>query len=452
MTDVLRRPQPTVQDVYDSDELAPPSPLREQSQRSFGLKDIPVDRYLSREFHDLEVERLWGRVWQMACREEDIPDVGDYHVYDIADRSVLIVRCEPDLIKGFYNSCLHRGTQLKQGEGSCQGITCVFHSWSWHLDGTIRNVPSRWDFPQKQDSDLTLPEVRLETWAGFVFVNFDENAGPLSEFLDVLPEHFTHFPDMTDRFTAAHVSKVVPGNWKIVLEAFAEAYHTIGTHPQLLSWVGDENSQCDVWETTSRLITLAGAPSPHLGDATDKEETYYGAMEYFAPGIPESELPEYPADGNPRTAVARFARQAMSERFGRDLSKTADAELLDTLEYFLFPNWMPWVGTGIALQYRFRPNGNDPDTSIMDIRYMVQVPPGGPRPPAAPVHRLSLEEPFTDAPELAAMGPILEEDMRNLPLVQRGMKASKTRGLAFSDYQESRIRHFHALLDRWLAE
>jgi len=99
MTDVMPHTMPSVQDLLDNDIVEVPAPLREQSQRPIGLKDITVERYLSREFHDLEVERVWGRAWQWACREEDIPNVGDHMVYDIADRSALVVRTSENEIK-----------------------------------------------------------------------------------------------------------------------------------------------------------------------------------------------------------------------------------------------------------------------------------------------------------------------------------------------------------------
>ena len=78
---------------------------------------IPKERYLSREFLDLEYERLWSRVWQVACREEEIPDVGDYVEYTIGDESIIIVRSGPDTITALPNACLHRGTRLADGAG-----------------------------------------------------------------------------------------------------------------------------------------------------------------------------------------------------------------------------------------------------------------------------------------------------------------------------------------------
>jgi nitrite reductase/ring-hydroxylating ferredoxin subunit len=451
MTDVMPHTMPSVQDLLDNDIVEVPAPLREQSQRPLGLKDITVERYLSREFHDLEVERVWGRAWQWACREEDIPNVGDHMVYDIADRSALVVRTSENEIKAYHNSCRHRGTRLKQEPGHCAQITCPFHLWSWNLDGTIRNVPARWDFPQKQDADISLVEVRVETWDGFVFVNFDPNALPLADYLDVLPEHFSHFPPMADRFTAVHVSKIMPGNWKIVLEAFAEAYHTIGTHPAMLAWIGDENSQYDLWETTNRMITPSVVASPHLEGGLDEDTVYHTAMGFFADDLAEKDRPELPDGMTARTAVAAYVRANLKKQLGVDFSTTADTEMLDTVQYFQFPNWMPWAGIGLGVQYRFRPNGNDPDTSIMDVRLMLPVPPGAPRPPSAPIRHLELDEPFTEAEEMGGLGHIFTEDTSNLILAQRGMKASGTGGLAFSQYQESRIRHFHAQLDQWIA-
>ena len=83
----------------------------------------------------------------MACREEEIPQVGDTLVYDIVDASLLIVRTAPDEIRAFHNSCLHRGTQLRAGPGHVAELRCPFHGFTWNLDGSFREMPCSWDFP-----------------------------------------------------------------------------------------------------------------------------------------------------------------------------------------------------------------------------------------------------------------------------------------------------------------
>src|SRR5262249_23164174 len=109
---------------------------------------VPKERYTSREFVDLEMERLWPRVWQVACREEQIPEVGDYLEYTIGDQSILIVRSAPDAITASYNTCLHRGTRLGAGTGHFENgtIQCRFHAWRYALDGHLTRVVDREEF------------------------------------------------------------------------------------------------------------------------------------------------------------------------------------------------------------------------------------------------------------------------------------------------------------------
>ena len=77
----------TVQDMIPYDTRTVPDYLSLESIMPPGPTRVPVERYISKEFHDIEVEKLWMKVWQMACHEDDIPDVGDYLPYEIADKS-----------------------------------------------------------------------------------------------------------------------------------------------------------------------------------------------------------------------------------------------------------------------------------------------------------------------------------------------------------------------------
>ncbi len=236
------------------------------------IRKISLDRYFDPAFAALEKEHLWKKVWQFACREEDIPNVGDRVPYTVGDLSYVIVRSAPEEFKAFYNSCLHRGTRLCNAPGSGKSLRCPFHAWQWDLDGSLRSIPSRWDFPHVKAEDYQLPEVKLGTWGGFIFINPDPDAGPLEETLGMLPEYFKDCP-AEDRFTAFHVRKKVRANWKTTMEAFLESYHVVETHADSLSFTGDASTQYDIWENgishISRLITPLGIPSPHLGNHGD---------------------------------------------------------------------------------------------------------------------------------------------------------------------------------------
>ena len=104
--------------------------------------------------------------------------------------------------------------------------------------------------------------------------------------------------------------------------------------------------------------------------------------------------------------------------------------------------------------YRWRPNGFDPETSLMDIMMLRPVPKDGVRPKPAPVRYMDLDEPMTEAgKELSDMlALVYEQDMVNLPHVQTGLRASGTGTVEFSSYMEARLRYHHQLIDRFIAE
>ncbi|MDA0338493.1 MAG: aromatic ring-hydroxylating dioxygenase subunit alpha, partial [Proteobacteria bacterium] len=195
-----------------------------------GDEDIPYERYTSQEFFNLEIEKMWSKTWQWACRDEHIPEVGDNYVYDVGPYSILVVRHGegPGDVKAYHNSCLHRGTQLKpsHSQGNSPKLRCPFHGWEWNLDGSINEIPCRWDFPKLTDEDVQLPEVNIGHWGGFFFINMDPDCMPLEEYLGVLPKHFANWP-LENRYIRAHVQKTLPSNWKASQEAFVEAYHSL---------------------------------------------------------------------------------------------------------------------------------------------------------------------------------------------------------------------------------
>src|SRR5438132_6248341 len=99
-----RSPGISYQALLDTDTHPVPEVLRLESPRYLGSEDIPVSRFTSREWHEREVERLWKRVWQFACREEHLPHVGSYVVYDIAHLSFIVIRTKPDEIRAYRNA------------------------------------------------------------------------------------------------------------------------------------------------------------------------------------------------------------------------------------------------------------------------------------------------------------------------------------------------------------
>ena len=163
------------QDLLDNETIEVPAYLRENTNPYMGDEDISVDRWISQEFHELEKQKLWPKVWQMTCREEDIPEVGDHHVYEIVDQSIIVTRTGENEIKAFINSCLHRGRILRDCDGHAEEFVCPFHGATWDINGEFKGIPCKWDFSHLDQKDMSLPQVKVDTWGGFVFINFDEN-------------------------------------------------------------------------------------------------------------------------------------------------------------------------------------------------------------------------------------------------------------------------------------
>jgi phenylpropionate dioxygenase-like ring-hydroxylating dioxygenase large terminal subunit len=390
---------------------------------------------------------MWKRVWQMACREDDVPSVGDTVVYDIADSSLLVVRGPGGHIKAFHNSCLHRGRQLRTEDGSAPELRCPFHGFGWDLQGRLIDIPSPWDFPHIDPERFCLPEAKVATWGGWVFVNMDSEAEPLESFLGDFIDHWEIWPT-EERAKTLHVVKYLRCNWKVALDAFLESYHTIATHPQLLINLGDANTEYDTYAGQphfNRMISAQAVASPHLGALVSEQDVFDSLVRSEPGGSPVVEL----QDGQrARRLVADRIRARLSAATGREIVCT-DSEALDAIQYLVFPNFVPWGGYN-QINYRFRPNGNDPETSIMDV-IMLSLCRDGERPPAAKPITLGLDDHWTDIAELGRLGVIFEQDMSNLGPVQRGLHASVKPEITLAGYQESRIRHYHTVLDAYLS-
>lgn len=437
----------SVQQLLQRERQPVPPALLETSRKDLGTDDIPKERYYAKEFHDLEVAKLWPKVWQMACREEDIPDVGDYVVYDITNLSIVVIRVQPDEIKAYHNACLHRGTELCHGEGNLTDLRCSFHGWTWGLDGTLRTVPCRWDFPHVDGPSFALPECQVGTWAGFVFVNMDPTCESLESYLENIPSHFVHW-GLEKRFKAVHICKTVRSNWKVAHEAFIESYHVIATHPQGLYYTGDANTQYDIYGRHNRMLTPFAVASPHLGGAVEEQEIAERIAEDL--GYADARDVVVPEAATAREVVAAGMRDRLRALTGVDLATATDAELIDAIQYFIFPNFYPWPGYGAPLVYRFRPNGNDPESCLMDFMLLFPVAEGTPRPPAAKVRHLGPDDSWTTVPELGPLGAGFDQDVSNLEKVQHGLHSLQKPGVTVGRYQESRLRHFHKVLMEYL--
>ncbi len=448
-----RAATPSVQDLVHRDGRPVPAVFEIESPRFLGDEDIPFARYTSQAFFDLEMERMWTRTWQWACREEHIVEVGDYYVYEIGPHSVLIVRCADHSIRAYINSCLHRGTKFRPGgsDGGFAEIRCPFHGWTWELDGSLKRVPYAWDAPHVAKRDFSLPQVQVATWGGFVFINLDEHAPPLATYLAPIPEHFENF-DMANRFVELHIEKELHCNWKAAKEAFIENYHTQETHPQLLYGSDDEGTQYDIFtDHVSRFFCAFGVSSPSIDPPPTEQElvdmTLTGDRSVLGEAV-TVKLGE-----TARIVMARVLREELGEKYDVDLARYTDTEMIDVSQYGLFPNMILFPQLSLPMVYRFRPIGRDPNRTCFELLILRPTSRSKRRPPPARPHCLSERDSFTTVPGFDSnLGEVYDQDTGNLRAQQEGFHAARKPGETLLNYQEVRIRHLHQTLDRYLTE
>jgi nitrite reductase/ring-hydroxylating ferredoxin subunit len=417
---------------------------------------VPRARYTSPEFASLEFDRLWSRVWQVACREEEIAEVGEFCEYLIGDQSILVVRAAPDVIRAFHNTCLHRGTRLAEGTGTLpEGcIRCRYHAWRYDLDGRLVEVVDADEFDPIPEG-TGLQTVRMDRWGGFVWVSLDPEAPPLLDFLDPLPMLLA--PYHLDRLhLRTYLSTVLPANWKVAVDAFNEGYHVQGTHPQILPWTDDVSLEYEPLGIHAHYGRLPNArrqlrPSPRLGlsqgeyDEGEILEAFIrglGGLFYRDEAALVAEIRASALDGETMLRHYQKGRRALLAARGVAVDGFADDQLTSADDVFFFPNMVGPIYPGIAIIFRIRPNGLDPDSCIKDT-WFLQWPQDG-EPPKRATRRF-----FPDWSE-RDWGEITNQDYANMAHVQIGMKSRGGPPLRLNRRQELNVLHMHRMIDRYL--
>jgi phenylpropionate dioxygenase-like ring-hydroxylating dioxygenase large terminal subunit len=458
----------TLEEIRDVELHDSRPPGAKWLQSDFGMTDldavlvrpdgfVPKARYTAPGFADLEAERLWPRVWQIACREEEVAAARSFVEYSIGDETIAIVRDDDGELHAFHNACLHRGRRVVEDCGTVSdgAIRCSYHGWCYGLDGRVIDIPDRDDF-EPLPSDLTMKPVRVDTWGGFVFVNLDEGAESLADFLGPLPALLApyHLDEMRLR---ARLSTIIDANWKAVVDAFNEGYHVQGLHPQILPWTDDVSIAYEQLGKHAHYGRLPGArrelrPSPRLElDDYDEGEILAGLVAGLGGAFLAEEraaVDDLRASGPPPGATLLSAyqerRRALLEARGFDTSGLPPELMTSADDVYWFPNVVGPIYPASALLFRVRPLGRDPNRSTKDTWVLEWRAQGDEKP--TPSVKF-----FADWRD-RNWGEITEQDYNNLANVQRGMRSSGWKGARLNPRQEGNILHMHRVIDAYLNE
>jgi len=415
---------------------------------------IPTPRYFDAEFYALETERLWPHVWQMACRLEQIAEIGDWVEYTNLGKSVIVVRTK-DGVKAFHNACRHRGVPFvgEGGHGNCKtpGFICPFHGWRWNLEGKNTFVYGRHMFSEDQldPADLALRACRVETWGGCAFINFDDDA----------PSFRDTIGPVADRLEAHGVGNlraewwyqtVLPANWKVAMEAFMEGYHVMRTHPQLqqaapmlynamygmdTGGIGVPiNPNLSVRDNIKAQIKHLGLLSEGMSGMVHEKEVE------IARQLADVELPE-----DPQQAVMMWYgilnHQITEQLRARgenvpDLNAVAVSDPINAVE-FLFPNTFLLPMFSSVSAYRIRPLG--PESCMFELWSLTHVAEG--------VEHETVMEPKVLPYDSQDFPPIPRQDYANIPIQQKGLHAIGFDFMRLSKDIEGLISNYNRIID-----
>ena len=190
--------------------------------------------YTDRAFFDDEQRRVFERAWVCVGIAADARP-GRVLVREVGARSVLITRDSDGVLRGFLNSCRHRGTELYEADSDIGSmLRCPYHRWGYGLDGSLRATPRFDDIPRSDfdKADFGLVPVRVDEWGVLVFVCLDDYTMPLHEWLGDLPERMAGY-GLADWQPRLQQHLDIAANWKLISENFQEYYHLTWVHPEL---------------------------------------------------------------------------------------------------------------------------------------------------------------------------------------------------------------------------
>lgn len=199
---------------------------------------LPLNCYSDPEFYRFEADQLFMRSWLPVGRIDQVALPGQYFTRELFGEPIVVVRGEQGL-SALSNVCRHRGRVIMEGAGQTekQHMTCPYHAWRYDLQGQLTHAPHMERSRGFKCKDSHLPELALEVWQGFIFVNFDRNAEPLGPSLAPLDKVLEGY-NLSQMGCVDFERYTGNWNWKSTLDNFTEAYHQPLVHSRTIEpWV-----------------------------------------------------------------------------------------------------------------------------------------------------------------------------------------------------------------------
>ncbi len=284
-----------IQEVFTLSERPPIDPALLTPVLTPALSEgrtLPAEAYTSPDVFDWEITHFFEGGWVCIGRSEDLGTPGDQRAFRLGGEGILVARDDSGTLRGFYNTCRHRGHELLEPgtARNLRGIKCPYHAWVYRLDGTLGAAPRFGDQRGFDRSDYPLVPARIHEWGGWVFANPDAAAPAFEEYAGTLAELVA--PWEPERLVVAERHDyTIAANWKTITENYHECYHCPSIHPALCEvtpvdsganlphdgmWVGGSMELKDSAKTMSLTGESHGVPIRGLSDVQRREVYYFG--------------------------------------------------------------------------------------------------------------------------------------------------------------------------------
>lgn len=190
---------------------------------------LPPACYTDAEFYEFEKDALFNHEWLCVGREDWVKEPGDYFTTHIVGEPIVVTRARDGVVRAMSSVCQHRAMLVAEGKGNARGFVCPYHHWVYGLDGKLVNAPAMertCDFDKRK---VRLPQFKVESWLGFLFINFDPDAAPLAPRLAGVADAVAGY-DLANAESATTMTGQFAWNWKVMFENNNDGYHASKLH------------------------------------------------------------------------------------------------------------------------------------------------------------------------------------------------------------------------------
>jgi phenylpropionate dioxygenase-like ring-hydroxylating dioxygenase large terminal subunit len=411
---------------------------------------ITADRYITREWMDLENKHLWPKVWHLGGMLAELEEPGDIVRHNFGKDSVIMVRQDDGSIRAFYNTCPHRGNRLILGDAtSVPRITCGYHNWQFDLDGTLSHVQDPDDFAGGNPcGKVKLAELRCDTWGPFVWWCMDDDVKPLHEWLAPYPDRLKGY-GLENWVRVLNLSADCEFNWKIIRDNFNESYHLPTIHPELSTFINDglPTTLFEMYPSGHNAMWMIGHQATTRADhvSGDVPPGLYEAAEAW--GINPAEYRGRTSEI--RQAVIEAKRRLGPERGYDSYATMTDQQLVDYFHCTMFPNLTLTMSPEQCQILRTEPHPTDPEKCVFQ-HWVLYPPVKGMTEVVTPIGNAPFEldaiQRHSTYGDGVSLGFVADQDLSIGTTQQQGLNSRGFKGCILPG-QEKRVQRFHELLN-----